>query len=362
MSGSGATCFTLACLPIDAERQPRSGSSPRNIQDGGSSDRYSLGEMRLWATKPVLVATRLFEGAKYARPHNIVFHRDRLPNALKHGCLHVNPLRALTSNEAWRGLRITRMRGMPDLEENKLALTILLGFFIARLFFAVALGLGIDESYTVAISRHLCLSYFDHPPLHLWIAHFSSLVEGESAAARAPFVALFFATAWIYYRFARELFGPRSSLIGLFALNVTPFFFASAGLESLPDGPLLFGLAVVAWAANRLFFSESFPIRPWLGDIGSLLALAWVWRQDWRSTAPLLSAAGLAAFVTYSSSQRHWLKHPAPYVSAIVAFAMITPIIVWNAQHGWASFKFQGARGVSGGELHPGTASHHGRG
>ena len=108
---------------------------------------------------------------------------------------------ALTSNEAWRGLRITRMRGMPDSEQNKLALTILLGFFIARLFFAVALGLGIDESYTIAISRHLCLSYFDHPPLHLWIAHFSSLVEGESAAARAPFVALFFATAWIYYRF-----------------------------------------------------------------------------------------------------------------------------------------------------------------
>jgi len=50
----------------------------------GRSNRHSLGEMRLWATKAVLVATRLFEGAKYARPHNIVFHRDRLPNALKH--------------------------------------------------------------------------------------------------------------------------------------------------------------------------------------------------------------------------------------------------------------------------------------
>src|SRR3984893_18543943 len=153
-------------------------------------------------------------------------------------------LRALTSNEAWRGLRITRMRGMPDLEENKLALTILLGFFVARLFFAVALGLGIDDSYTLAISRHF------------WVVHFPSLVEGESVAARDLFVALFFATAWIYYRFACELFGPRSSLIGLFALNVTPFFFASAGAWIVPDGPLLFGLAVVAWAASRLFFSK----------------------------------------------------------------------------------------------------------
>src|SRR6202020_3430484 len=111
-------------------------------------------------------------------------------------------LRALTRKKAGGGPEITRMRGMPDLEENKLALTILLGFFVARLFFAVALGLGIDESYTIAFLRHLCLSYFDHPPLHLWIVHFSSLVEGERGAARDPFGALFFATAWIYYRFA----------------------------------------------------------------------------------------------------------------------------------------------------------------
>src|SRR5271170_4990789 len=226
---------------------------------------------------------------------------------------------ALTSNEAWRGLRITRMRGMPDLEENKLALTILLGFFIARLFFAVALGLGIDESYTVAISRHLCLSYFDHPPLHLWIAHFSSLVEGESAAARAPFVALFFATAWIYYRFARELFGPRSSLIGLFALNVTPFFFASAGAWIVPDGPLLFGLALAAFAAARLFFAETqdnaSAWRLWL-VVGVGLGLAVLSKYS-----AVLSAGGLAAFVIVSPNQRHWLKHPAPYAAAVVALA-----------------------------------------
>ena len=62
---------------------------------------------------------------------------------------------------------------------------------------------------------------------------------------------------------------------------------------------------------------------------------------------------GLAAFVVLSPNQRHWLKHPAPYVSAIVAFALMAPVIVWNAQHGWASFEFQGGRGVPNGGLHP---------
>src|ERR1700733_15579965 len=240
---------------------------------------------------------------------------------------------------------------MSDPEENRLALVILGGFFIGRLFFAFTVGLGIDETYTIAISRRLCLSYFDHPPLHLWIAHFAALAVGENVLVRVPSVGLFFATAWIYYRFACELFGPRSALIGLFALNVTPFFFASAGAWVVPDGPLLFGLAVAAWAATRLFFSklpgQALAWRYWI-LIGVGLGLAGLAKYS-----AVLPAAGLAAFVTLSSNQRRWLKHPAPYVSAIVAFAMIMPVIVWNAQHGWASFKFQGARGVPGGELHP---------
>ena len=32
---------------------------------------------------------------------------------------------------------------------------------------------------------------------------------------------------------------------------------------------------------------------------------------------------------------------------------MITPVVVWNARHGWASFEFQGARGVPSGGLRP---------
>src|ERR1700734_2939495 len=145
---------------------------------------------------------------------------------------------------------------MPDTKENRFALAILAGFASARLSFAFAIGLGIDESYTVAISRRLSLSYFDHPPLHLWIAHFAALAVGENVAARAPFAALFFATGWIFYRLTSGLFDPQAALVALFALNVTPFFFASAGGWIVPDGPLLFGLALAAFAAGRPFFSR----------------------------------------------------------------------------------------------------------
>jgi Dolichyl-phosphate-mannose-protein mannosyltransferase len=240
---------------------------------------------------------------------------------------------------------------MPDREKDHLALAILAGFFVGRLLFALTIGLGIDESYTIAISRRLSISYFDHPPLHLWIAHFAALAVGENVAARTPFIALFSATGWIYYQFVRGLFGPRAALIALFALNVTPFFFASAGSWIVPDGPLLFGLAIAGHAAARLFFQdavdEALAWRLWL-LIGVGLGLAGL--SKYSAT---LTAGGLGAFVVLSPKQRHWLKHPAPYVSAIVAFALVTPVILWNARHGWASFRFQGARGEPSGELHP---------
>ena len=241
---------------------------------------------------------------------------------------------------------------MDETENDRAAVAILIGFLVARAVFAVMLGLGIDESYTVAISRRLALSYFDHPPLHLWITHFAARAAGETVVARAPFVVLFLATGWIAYRFAGRLFGPRAALIALFALNVTPFFFASAGSWIVPDGPLLFGLATAAWAASRVFFpeprdDEASAWRFWLlAGVG--LGLAGLSKYS-----AVLTAGGLAAFVLVSPRQRRWLKHPAPYVAAIVALAMITPVIIWNARHGWASFEFQGERGAPSGGLRP---------
>ena len=149
------------------------------------------------------------------------------------------------------------MRWAAGTEKNWLALAILAGFLIARLVFAFSLGLGTDESYTLAVSRRLSLSYLDHPPLHQWITHFAALAMGENVVARIPFIAMFFATGWIYYRLTCELFDPRAALIGVFALNVTPFFFASAGSWIVPDGPLLFALAMAALAASRVFFRVS---------------------------------------------------------------------------------------------------------
>ena len=72
----------------------------------------------------------------------------------------------------------------------------------------------------------------------------------RAVAFRHPFAA----TGWLLYRLTSELFGPRAGLVALFGVNATPFFFASAGTWIMPDGPLLFGLALAALALSPLFF------------------------------------------------------------------------------------------------------------
>jgi 4-amino-4-deoxy-L-arabinose transferase-like glycosyltransferase len=234
---------------------------------------------------------------------------------------------------------------------DRRAAAIILAFLAARLVLAFLLGLGVDESYAEAIARTLSLSYFDHPPLHQWMAHFVALAVGEGAPVRLPFILMFAATGWIYYRLTRDLFGPMAATVALFAMNVTPFFFGPAGSWVLPDGPLIFGLAVAAWAGARLFF---FPIddRPSAWRLWLIAGLGFGLAGLSKYSAAL-SAAGFAAFVVLSPRQRRWLRDPALYAAAVLALVMIAPAIVWNAEHGWASFVFQGSRSAPAGGLKP---------
>ncbi|RBP17157.1 dolichyl-phosphate-mannose-protein mannosyltransferase [Roseiarcus fermentans] len=234
---------------------------------------------------------------------------------------------------------------------DRLAAIVIAAFLVARLVFALLLGPGVDESYTLAIARTPALSYFDHPPLHQWIAHAAASAFGEGVGARLPFLALFAVTGWIYYRMTADLFGPRAGIVAVFGLDAAPFFFASAGTWIVPDGPLLFGLAAAAWALAKLFFGpgsgRATEWALWLAA-GGALGLAGLSKYS-----AALAVVGVLAFVAISPGRRRWFADPAPYAAAALALVMIAPVVVWNARHGWASFGFQGARGAAGSGLKP---------
>ena len=234
------------------------------------------------------------------------------------------------------------------------ALAVIVAFTLARLVFALTLGLGVDEAYTLVVSRPLQLSYFDHPPLHQWIAHFSALAFGEGVLARLPFVALFAFSGWLLFVLTRRLYDERAGLIAVVAINATPFFFASAGSWIVPDGVLVCALLGAANFTARVALTpsgsaaepEPAPLVDWLA-LGLCFGLAGLSKYS-----AALSALGAAAFLLSRPKSRAAFATAKPYLAALVALVVVSPVFLWNAENHWISFAFQGGRGAPSGALH----------
>jgi 4-amino-4-deoxy-L-arabinose transferase-like glycosyltransferase len=224
---------------------------------------------------------------------------------------------------------------------TRAVLILIASTLVARLVFGWSLGLGIDESYTVATARHPQLSHFDHPPAAWWLAWAAGHVFGteNALALRLPFILLFALTTWLMFRLAALLFGERAGFWAATTLNLAPVIAWTSGSWILPDGPLNAALVAGAYAsALALFGTRSMaPVR-WLaaGACGGLALLA--------KFHGVFLFAGVGLFLLTSPRHRPWLLTPWPYAGAIVAAAIFLPVIVWNVQHGWVSFAFQGGR------------------
>ena len=230
---------------------------------------------------------------------------------------------------------------LPD-DAARAAIIVILGFTALRIAFAALLGFGVDESYTLGQARRLALSYFDHPPLHLWLAHVSLLVFGTNWAVRLPFIALFAGTSWLMFRLTERLLGDWPAVWAVLALNCSLFFLASPGTWIVPDGPLLFFLAGGLLALARLFFPhEGERPSPWTTWLVAGLCFGLAGLSKYSA---LFVVVGLALFLV-ATEHRRWLAHPAPYLGAVVAALAVSPIILWNLQNDWASLRFQAGRG-----------------
>jgi 4-amino-4-deoxy-L-arabinose transferase-like glycosyltransferase len=222
---------------------------------------------------------------------------------------------------------------------------------LLRLLMASLLGLGIDETYMVAASHHLELSYFDHPPISWWLTHAAMWVIGSEApvVVRLPFILLFAFSTWLMARITTALFQDRRA--GFWAallLNLAPVYGVTAGGWVLPDGPLDCALLGFLWFSLRAtgLIPAGGRWGSWLGA-GLCAGLAMLSKYNGA-----LVLIGLPLFLVTTREGRAWLRRPQPWVAGAVAVLIFVPVIIWNEQHHWVSFAFQGDR-AGGLRFHP---------
>ncbi len=224
-------------------------------------------------------------------------------------------------------------------------LALILASLGLRLLFAGSLGLGVDESYTIATGRHLALSAYDHPPLAWWLSRGAAVLFGSEAAlaVRAPFVLLFCVTTWQIYRLGSLLFGERAGFLASLLLNCAPVLGVTTATWVLPDGPLDLALVSGALCLARVLLIDGTRPSLWLAA-GFWCGLALLSKYH-----GVFLFAGTGLFLLTSPRHRRWLASPWPYAGGALAALMFAPVIVWNIQHDWASFAFQSGRAVSKG-------------
>jgi 4-amino-4-deoxy-L-arabinose transferase-like glycosyltransferase len=218
-------------------------------------------------------------------------------------------------------------------EQRRAVLSTIVGTAAARVALALTVGLGVDESYAASVAHPLSLGYFDHPPLHFWIAAAAELHRGAGPladlAVRAPFIAIFALTTWLMYLVTARLFDQRTGMYAALALNVSAVFGLSTASWVLPDGPLMCAWLGAVYCVTRVDESPYW----WLGA-GLATGLALLSKYH-----GVLLMAGI--FVYLITGARQWLARPWPYLAAFIALAVFAPVIIWNAEHHWVSFAFQ---------------------
>ncbi len=240
------------------------------------------------------------------------------------------------------------------LDARQAVLWLILCGSVIRILCASSVGLGNDESYMVGVSRQIAWSYFDHPPIHVWLVGLWAKLFGEApVVVRLPFIALFSGSTWLMYRLSARAYGERAGFWAALAFNLAPVFTLSTASWVLPDGPLVFFELLAGLSLQRALFPDADISRaehatgsPWLfwcsaGAAGGLALLS-------KYTA-IFFFAGTGLYLLTSRANRHWLWRPQPWIGVALGALMFTPVLIWNANHGFVSFAFQGQRGIPAG-------------
>jgi 4-amino-4-deoxy-L-arabinose transferase-like glycosyltransferase len=216
-------------------------------------------------------------------------------------------------------------------------------FVLANIVGWLLVGIHTDEAYYWVWSQRLAWSYFDHPPAVAWtIRLFTSILGDHGWSLRLPAVVSWFVSATVVYRMARAIY-PDSGASGLYALLV----FASLPLTQIgfhivtPDAPLMMFTALALELVYRAHVLGRRDLWVYAGLASGAALLS-------KYNGVFLPPTVFLALV-FSASGRRELRHPWPWLAGILAALLFVPVILWNYQHDWVSFRFQ---------LHHGVTSH----
>ena len=210
------------------------------------------------------------------------------------------------------------------------ALTVL-ALVALRLVAAAWTPLTFDEAYYWMWSKHLAGGYYDHPPAVAVVIRSGTMIAGDTElGVRLVSVLLALPMSWALYRAAAILFGgQRVAATATILLNVT--LMAAVGtLIVTPDAPLLVASSFVLFYLAKVLETGR---GAWWLAVGAAVGAALLSKYT-----ALFFGPAILIWLASVPKLRRWLISPWPYLGGLVALALFSPVLLWNADHHWVSF------------------------
>ncbi|MDP1583151.1 MAG: glycosyltransferase family 39 protein [Bradyrhizobium sp.] len=213
-----------------------------------------------------------------------------------------------------------------------------------RVIYAGAIDLRTDEAYYWTWSKESALSFLDHPPMIAWFIRFGTAVFGDTNfGVRFAGIVAMLVTQLLLADVVRRVTHDARAIVIAVLMPEAALYYGLLMAKVSPDVALIPFAVAMVWALVRLH--ESNDARWWLaaGAFAGLALLS-------KFTAVMLLPA-VAAFMLVPKWRGRWLASPYPWAAALIAVVVFSPVLIWNFQHDWASFRFQLVRATANHQL-----------
>jgi 4-amino-4-deoxy-L-arabinose transferase-like glycosyltransferase len=236
-----------------------------------------------------------------------------------------------------------RSRTKPDSSAFRqwLAVAALIAALTAlRVIYASQIDLRTDEAYYWTWSKENVLSFLDHPPMIAWFIRFGTAIFGDTnLGVRFAGIVAMLITQLLLADIVRRVTHDVRAVVLAVLMPEAALYYGLLMAKVSPDVALIPFAVAMVWALIRL--NESGDARWWLaaGVFAGLALLS-------KFTAVMLVPA-VAAFMLVPDWRRRWQLSPYPWAAALIAVILFLPVLIWNAGHDWASFRFQFVRATA---------------
>lgn len=211
---------------------------------------------------------------------------------------------------------------------------------VVHLLVAAHTDLTDDEAYYRLWALAPAMSYLDHPPMVAWMIAAGRWLAGDtSLGVRLPAVLISALGPLVLWRTADNLFGPTVARRAVWFALAMPLL-AVGGVIITPDTPsvLFWGLAV--WALAELHGSRN---ANWWLVVGVFAGLGLLSKYT-----NLFLGAGILLWLIGSPANARWFLSWQLWLGGAIAIVLALPVLLWNADHEWASVIKQFGRAGGG--------------